>query len=121
VSYQATWGTSGDGGAGDITTTLPNGWSTPNGRKQWLTCELYAHTPDFSWSGDFVGQAYVAPGSNIVRPYFMTNVGDVPTSMLPYRIAANVGVAGNSIPNVGAGRFAQNGSLNVYGTIELAS
>jgi hypothetical protein len=123
VSYQATWSGNNDysGGVGQIWTVLPNSWVTPAGRKQWLTCELWARTPDNSWSGDFVGQAYVAAASNVVQPYFQTNVGDVPVSMLPYKIADSIGVPGHSVPYNGSGRFAEGGSINIYGTIELAS
>jgi hypothetical protein len=121
VSYAAVWGSAGDGGVGNISTVLPNNWVTPSGRKQWLTCELWARTDDNSWSGDFTGLAYIAPGSNVVVPYFQTNVGDVPVAMRPYRIATSSGVPGNSIPNVGGSRFAQGGSMNIFGTIELAS
>lgn len=114
ISYAARWGPASNGGAGDITTVLPNGWVTPSGRDQWVPCQIWVN--DSGVSVDVAGMALIFPGSNVVRPYFPLG-----GPIRPYRIASSVGVRGGSVPLINGG-FAQGGALHIGpATIELAS
>lgn len=116
ISYAARWGTPGtyNGGAGDITTVLPNGWVTPAGRDQWIPCQIWVNNT--AASIDVAGMALIQASSSIVRPHFPRG-GPID----PYRIASSVGVAGNSVPFI-AGGMAEGGAIHIGpATIELAS
>lgn len=116
ISYAARWGTQGtyNGGVGDITTVLPNGWVTPSGRDQWIPCQIWVNNS--AASIDVAGMALIQAGSNIVRPHF-----PIAGPIDPYRIASQVGVAGASVPRI-TGGFAEGGAIHIGpATIEIAS
>ncbi len=120
-SYEAVWGTSPNGGAGQVSTVLPNGWVTPVGRTQWVACHLYINDPVSGYKGDYLGQAIIGGGgggAGAVEPFFPLNINTVSTSA--YKIATTTGVAGGSTPLIGGG-FAQGGRIVVAGTVEIAS
>lgn len=121
VSYQAKYGTSPNGGTGNLSTLLPNGWATPAGRDQWIAAHLYVNDPISGYAGDYAGMALVGGsggGSGGVLPFFPLNINT--TQIGAHKIADTAGVPGHSIPLIGGG-YAQGGLIHVFGTIEIAS
>lgn len=116
MTYMAKWGTSGfNGGVGNISTVLPNGWQGTSAGDQWVPCHIWVR------SGvavlDIAGMALIQAGSNGVSPFF-----PLAGPIAPYKIADAPGVPGHSVPQVGSSAYAEGGALHIGpATIELSS
>lgn len=112
-AYTINWGNRPyNMGVGQINTVLPNGWTTPPGRDQWVPCHIWVKDVN---SFDVQGMALVLGGSNIMSPFFPF---DGP--IYPYKVADAIGVPGRSVPLQPYG-FAEGGSLHIGGLMELRS
>jgi hypothetical protein len=122
ISYESRWGTGGfNGGTGPVTTVLPNGWTVPVGRDQWIPCQLWVRQTSLGIFQDFAGLALIQSGSNTVRPYFPWNIGPYSTGIAPWKVAEAPGVAGKSVPYI-PNSFAEGGTIHIGpATVELAS
>jgi hypothetical protein len=122
VSYEAKYGTGNPNmGTGNVSTLLPNGWTTPAGRDQWIPAHLWVNDPVSGYVGDFAGMALVGGGgggSGGVLPFFPQNINT--TKIIGHRVAGTAGVPGGSIPLIGGG-YAQGGLIHAFGTVEIAS
>lgn len=121
VSYQAKYGTSPNGGTGTLSTLLPNGWTTPTGRDQWIAAHLYVNDSVSGYVGDYAGMALVGGsggGNGGVLPFFPLNIST--TQMNAHKIADTAGVPGHSVPQIGGG-YAQGGLIHAFGTVEINS
>lgn len=116
LSYAARWGTGVfNGGCGRIWTTLPNGWTTPAGRDQWITAQIWVNDSVSGVVMDVAGLALIKGGANAVEPFFPKG-----GPIFPFRIASTQAIPGDSIPWVQGG-YAQGGAIHLTGTIELAA
>lgn len=112
LSYAALFGTAPFMGAGPVSTVLPNNWTTPTGRDQWIPCHIWVKDAIVT---DVAGMALIVGGSNVITPFFP----DFYPGMHAYRVAAAPGVPGHSVPVVPNG-YAQGGSIHIGpGLIEL--